>query len=599
MDLFSLGDVKKRALQYVSRRVLHESKNIRKILDACLSAFTSDPINIIVEGPPSEGKTHLIINTASVFPERFVEIYRDASPKSFTREKGQTALKVYENGVKKFNTRINNRFTNSEMSVSAYLKYLDTELNKSESNIDKEELLEEKEEITQNLVTLIDLENKIIIFLDRPQPELWRSLLSVLSHDSYFTETIFVEGVGKLYTKHVVFKGWPAFIFATTKDEIVDFHDLESRFEVVEPVMSAEKYTDAISAKVNDQFSVSKSYEAELSEIRSEVGKLIDHMLGIPGKLKPILPMKPDEVFKLLFNVENQKIDEGPLMRKIPRLFSHIGVNCLWHLNERVILLNRREEYVVIAADDLGSILNIYDELEINAILAGFPVSIYEFFSNVLTPAFHDPDAEGYDQRSFVQQKEIARELADYVNSKKQTYLKANRKALWGYLKFLEGRGFIEREKDEKDKRVTNISLIVEPEDVINSFNERMEKICATAAIRAPAYLDVLLTADFSAFYRGKKICANRSQKVIDSEKLQNLKIPEMTENAVRPIDTVLWLSGYSSTSSDLFAHIFPENGVIQGSEENSSSLSNTKITESQKSASHRDAHILGGEDNA
>ena len=96
-----LGDVKQRAIRCISKSVLHEEKNIEKLLDTGMSAFTGEPINLIVEGPPSEGKTFMIVNTLKVFPEEYVEIYRDASPKSFTREKGQLALRIIEDEEKK------------------------------------------------------------------------------------------------------------------------------------------------------------------------------------------------------------------------------------------------------------------------------------------------------------------------------------------------------------------------------------------------------------------------------------------------------------------------------------------------------------------
>jgi Cdc6-like AAA superfamily ATPase len=103
-EFFKLGDIKKRAISVISESVLHEKKNIEKLLDAGMSAFPGEPTNLIITGPPTEGKTFLIVNALKVFPEEYVEVYRDASPKSFTRGKGQLALRIIEDEEKKFVT---------------------------------------------------------------------------------------------------------------------------------------------------------------------------------------------------------------------------------------------------------------------------------------------------------------------------------------------------------------------------------------------------------------------------------------------------------------------------------------------------------------
>ena len=249
-DFYSDNDIFSKSVKYVSKKVLHEEKNIRILLHAGLSAFSKDPINIVFQAPPSEGKTHAIVNTLKVFPDQYVDILRDASPQSFTRDKGELALRIYKDGIKNYVTQIKNNFTSEEMPIWAYLQWLKDEIENKDSGYKLDDLKKQLGWIEKNKVTLISLEHKIIAFLDRPNPQLWKTLLSILSHDAYYTEMKFVEGKGNLYTKYVVFRGWPAFIFATTKDESVEFHDLESRFEITEPVMNSEKYGDAIQSKL-------------------------------------------------------------------------------------------------------------------------------------------------------------------------------------------------------------------------------------------------------------------------------------------------------------------------------------------------------------
>ena len=595
-SIFTLRNIKKRAVDCISKSVLHEDKNIEKLLDAGMSAFTGEPINLIVEGPPSEGKTFMIVNTLKVFPEEYLEIYRDASPKSFTREKGQLALRIIEDEEKKFVTTTENLFTHERQTIGEYKEWLENEIDNEDSGYDEGKLSSQLYWLRKNLVTLIDLEHRIVVFLDRPQPELWRSLLSVLSHDTYFTETLFVEGTGTLYTKHVVYKGWPAFIFATTKDEVLNFHDLESRFEVTEPVMSPEKYTDATAAKINKLYGIEKIDNSELKALRKDVKSLIQYLLEGNRKVSPITPMKPDQVFRILFNAETQKIQSGDLMRKIPRLLLHVGLNCLWHLNQRVILKNGEDEKVLIAADDLRSISKTYGELEVNALLAGFPVSNYEFLTKVLMPQFVSLQGDEERKVDRVLQKDIRKALGNYTMTKKQTYLKGDKMAFSRYLKFLgpepEGRGFIEVEKDEKDKRANWIRLIVEENDLLTSIDKRIEEIGTQCKILAHEHIGVLLNADYTALYKSQKIGTKSHEGYSTKEKTESTDVPEMTENAIRPIDVILACSGYTSILPDVFVPNFVENGKVLTDKENSASLSNSEMEKTQKTPSIRDVPI-------
>ena len=582
-----LGDLKKRAINCISKSVLHEEKNIEKLLDTGMSAFTGEPINLIVEGPPSEGKTFMIVNTLKVFPEEYLEIYRDASPKSFTRERGQLALRKIENEEKTFVTTTENPFTHEEQTVGEYKEWLENEINNEDSEYDQGKLSSQLYWLKKNLVTLIDLEHRIVVFLDRPQPELWRSLLSVLSHDTYFTETLFVEGTGTLYTKHVVYKGWPAFIFATTKDEVINFHDLESRFEVTEPVMSPDKYTDATAAKLDKLYGIEKTDDSELRVIRRDVKTIIQYLIAPNRKVSPVTPIKPDQVFRTLFNIENQKIQSGDLMRKIPRLLLHVGLNCLWHLNQRVMLQKGEDERVLIAADDLRSISKTYGELEVNALLAGFPVSNYEFLTKVLMPKFIKLQDDEEHREERVLQKDVRIALGEYVRASKQTYLKGDKMAFSRYLKFLgpepEGRGFIEIEKDDKDKRKNWIRLFVEENDLLTSIDKRIEEIGTLCKTLAPEHIGTLLTADYTAYYKCQKIGTKSTGTYSKNEKSEKVNVPEMTENAIRPIDMILSCAGYVSIPTDVFVPIFTQNGIVPTDKENSDSFSNPQAEKSQK----------------
>ena len=582
-ELYSIGNIKAESINYIKKRALREEGNIQKIGHAVLSAFTSDPINLEFLASPSEGKTHVIVNTAMAFPDQYVEVYRDASPKSFTRDKGELAVRIIKNGTREYHTEIENVFTRETTSVSEYLNWLKSEIDSKESMYGKRELERAKGEITQNLVTLISLENKVIIFLDRPQPELLKSMLSVLSHDSYYTESMFVEGEGILHTKHIVFQGWPSFIIATTKDEANDFHDLESRFEVCEPVMTPEKYSDAISEKLNYNLGLKIPDNGELKELKRKNQILIERILK--DNVQALAPFRPSEIFKILFDTDQQKIEHGDLMRKIPRLFQHIGLSCLWNLPDRVILSNGQETYAIISAEDIEVLADLYGDLEINSLLAGLPVSDFEFLTGVLAPAFRNADGDQKERLDRVELSTIREQFKEYIQGRENKTLKKDKVAFTRYVKFFEDRGYIEKFQDENDKRKKWVTLLVEPETLITSIKERVIKIGTSAKTLCEQYVGSLLNRNFTAFYKGQKIGTTQPKTVGKEKKSQNEESPKNPENTRSIINSILALSGYLPTVSVHVVPNFGENEETHETAQNKGPEENKNKENGEKSA--------------
>lgn len=106
--LYACSGIYKKAVEYIKGKSLFEERNISIVLHAGLSAFSVQPINVVLIAPPSEGKTHMITNALSFFPDEYVSIYIDVSPKSFTRERGRLAMRVRTNGVKEYKITIFN-----------------------------------------------------------------------------------------------------------------------------------------------------------------------------------------------------------------------------------------------------------------------------------------------------------------------------------------------------------------------------------------------------------------------------------------------------------------------------------------------------------
>ena len=94
----------------------------------------------------------------------------------------------------------------------------------------------------------------------------------------------------------------------------------------------------------------------------------------------------PDEIRKAFLG---EKIERSDLMRKFPRLTSHIALNALFSAPDRVIFKNDGE-HVLVSPDDFMELLKEFSNNELNAALHGFTESAFLFLTEVLIPACRD-----------------------------------------------------------------------------------------------------------------------------------------------------------------------------------------------------------------
>ena len=526
------GQLLDRTISAIAKKVKKEERNIRTVLNVSILGLVGFPSNLLFDASPSEGKTHIITNTLSVFPSGIVSILRDSSPKAFVHERGELGLKVIdEDGNVQYLTKVRNTVQNEDTTVQEYKQDLEAEEERLEKEA-KSDLSKKRElfgikrdlrELRQQLVTVINFDGTIIAFLDQPAAELLKNLLSVMSHDTFYTETMFTEGEGTKYTKHVVFRGFPAFIFAVSKDSFLNWKDIETRFEVREPNMSPEKYQAAIELSFKEMFGPEEEDSEELKEIRKEISTLINIIRDDvrSSNLTFLLPIGEKEIANTLFSNE---IKHGDAMRKVPRIMNHIRANAIWNYNKRIKLLGKGKEYILVAAEDIRSLSEIYDDLELNSILSGIPVSLFEFWKDVLTPLFVKDDSGDYAE---VKQSDVVKALDNYVETNKNnTKLKSGKLTVSRDLTKLEDRGLIKKVEDEKDKRSRKIITLIDPEQFVASLSTRIEelvkKISITMENGCDTILHRLLSENYSAFLDGRKLVSRKTPILLDDQIPQN-----------------------------------------------------------------------------
>ena len=585
---FKLPDtkyLKKNLILDIRRDVKDETKNIDIVLNTGLSAFTGNPINLAVVAKSSEGKTYMVTRTLSKFPKKYVIMLRKASPKTFTRERGMLAVRIVDGNSESYETEIENEFTGKKVSVSEYLEYLNarTEPSKksksknhkeSEENTDGPDDIDPEDakialaKLQANLYTLIDFRNKILVFLDRPDPALWNEMLSVLSHDQDYIVTSFVEGEGRKYVKKVVFRGWPAVIFCTSKDEDFNWKDLETRFQIIEPVMTAKKYTDAVNLAIENEFAIQ---ETDRSSSETErLGKLIEWMIANRPSTKTPFPPK-----KLSDAITGGEVSSGDLMRKIPRILRHVSMNTLFNLSERVLWYNGNQVFVIVAYRDIMSLVFLFDDLELGASLSGMGTTLFEFLTQVVAPAFEDAP----DESTSIRQKEIQDRFFEYLSLCKRngrvSHLGTTKESFARYMKDLESRGYVKRDKDENDKRGLKVIPTWSELPQTISLSERLKKLVTPMQIADLPNMAYLESQNFTAFLKGQKLVTAYPGD-IEYEKIQ---FPETLEF----IGSTLQHSGYGTITSDHAVTNFNNIADSEIKTENTAFADNSKNDITQK----------------
>ena len=114
-------------------------------------------------------------------------------------------------------------------------------------NAEVSELESKKDDLKSKAVKMIDLNGKVLIFMDTPREELFSSLMPLLSHDKYETTYEFVDKTEGITTNTNILRGFPSFIFS----QAIDFsgyeraEEIQRRFLISNPKMDVDKYKKA------------------------------------------------------------------------------------------------------------------------------------------------------------------------------------------------------------------------------------------------------------------------------------------------------------------------------------------------------------------
>jgi hypothetical protein len=294
---------------------------------AMLSAFTgNDQINLSFRAESSTGKSYIPLEVSTLFPEDRVVRVAYSSPTSFFHDKGTWD--------------------------------------------------EEREMIT------INLEKKILIFLDQPHNQLLERLRPLLSHDQkelVYKITDKREKLG-LRTKNVRIIGYPAVIFCTGRLALDEQE--ATRMILLSPEISQEKLREAVYLKILKEADerAFKEYVEEDPERRA-LRERVKRIAGL--KVAEIIVPEPEKIFQRF--VSSRKILKPRHARDAGRLMALIKVLALLNYMHRKV--EKSGEWIIIYASekDVEAAFQLYDQVaepqELN--LSPF---VYEVYKQVIVP---------------------------------------------------------------------------------------------------------------------------------------------------------------------------------------------------------------------
>jgi len=179
-------------MTHLSRNIKRDDVTKNMVFLTGLSAYTLDPINLFLRGESSIGKSYNAVEVLKYFPKEDVWLLGALSPTALIHSRG--------------------RLVDSDGEDIDFLDKPDKNAEKEEQKIWRDRL--------KNSHYLIELNGKILVFLEAPHIKTFNMLRPILSHDSFQISYKFTDKTskGSLQTQHVVIRGYPATIFCSTEE---------------------------------------------------------------------------------------------------------------------------------------------------------------------------------------------------------------------------------------------------------------------------------------------------------------------------------------------------------------------------------------------
>jgi len=234
---------------------------------------------------------------------------------------------------------------------------------------------------------VVNLERKIVVFLDMPHSLLLQHLRPLLSHDEkeILVKITDKSAKGGIRTKDIYIKGYPAVLFCSANFNL-DEQEL-TRFILLSPETNQEKIREAIFERVKKE--ADKEGYFKLLNENPERQALKERIIAVRDSLiREIHLGNPDKLLQMFY--ERNKVLKPRHSRDIQRIASLAKAFALLNLWTR----EKTGEAVITNEKDLENAFKIWDEISVAQDLGVSPY-ILNLYREVIVPVYEEKGKVG------------------------------------------------------------------------------------------------------------------------------------------------------------------------------------------------------------
>lgn len=368
-SIYDADDVIEYILADLDKKVKRDRPSKISAICGAVSAYIPKcPLNIFFKGQSSIGKTYIILNVVSYFPQCDVRCLGGLSPKALVRDHG-IRLNIEGKEIKpedKPKKPLKKRFKDEKDYEETIKKWED-------------EMKEWNKEWAKSYI-LIDLNNTIMVFIDAPEKETLNILKPILSHDKEEIEFKFADKTpdGSWKTAKVVVRGAPATFFCSTDKKYVE--EQSTRGSTITPEISEEKIQEA--KKV-----IAESYAYPWKDDKpTEEAKQITKFLW---EMREAFVTHGYRVVIPFIGWEDLYPSEVPRdMRDFTHLNQFVSSIAALHIHKRVIAQINGKKYVLASASDLIKAIKVFNSI-FETTRTGTESIVFDFYYGCVCGNYH------------------------------------------------------------------------------------------------------------------------------------------------------------------------------------------------------------------
>jgi len=418
-------------LDYYENRIKEDREASFFIFLTALSKNSDDPQNVFLRGDSGIGKTWVVTNVLDLFNDKGNWMLGGLSPTALVHSYGEL---LDENDEPILWTR-----KPSLEDLKDQMQLDNPTVSKTAIKEEYYKRLEKWNERLKNSKYVVDLNGKLLVFLDAPRVKTFNMLRPILSHDKEEISYRFTDrsGKGQLRTQHVVIRGWPATIFCTTDKTWME--DLATRSLTITPKSTKTKLRAACILIGEDvAFPINNHREAKDAKMRLLLECLQSEIET--GKFAVAVPYAP-QIGEII------PLHQPRIMRDFKHIVAFIKLNAVVNHKNRPKITGLDNTIVLATYEDFKTVLDYFEYCE-ETTVTGLGRNIINVFNKAMVPL---------GEFTYVQLVDKCKEVLPRPLSSS---------TLRNYIMELAKVGYVDEQPNPLDKRSKIIRVIKQDENV-------------------------------------------------------------------------------------------------------------------------------------